>query len=47
VVRDPSHVKKLGICMFKIAKEFQFDACHMLDGHNGNVITFMGIPTVY
>ena len=20
--------------MFKIAKEFQFDACHMLDGHN-------------
>ena len=21
--------------MFKIAKEFQFDACHMLDGHNG------------
>ncbi|PIT51672.1 6-carboxytetrahydropterin synthase QueD [Snodgrassella communis] len=21
--------------MFKIAKEFQFDACHMLDGHQG------------
>lgn len=21
--------------MYKIAKEFQFDACHMLDGHNG------------
>ena len=21
--------------MFKIAKEFQFDACHMLDGHKG------------
>ncbi len=35
MVRDPSHVKKLGNYMFKIAKEFQFDACHMLDGHNG------------